>query len=171
MAFDINTSDRVTGGGSVVNSSTGERQSASIGGAVFPQQKFTYSYGTGDGQVTKWYLAQRVLAGTTFDNIDLTAGLTTLGVVQAFTALKRVWIAIVSPDGAKKLRVGPQNQTHANILWFQAVTANFWEETYTNIKKDRPVTGWAVAAGSTDVLSIYNPGATSVTYALWVMGN
>jgi hypothetical protein len=171
VAVDINSEDRVSGGGSVRNTATGERQSGTFGAGVLPPISFAYSYGTGNAQVTKWVLQKRTLAATTFDNLDLTAGLSTLGVVQAFTAIKRVFVGIVDPDGTKKLRIGPQNQTHANQLWFQAVTANFWEETYTHILKDRPVTGWAVAAGSTDVLSIYNPGASSLDYALWLMGN
>lgn len=170
MAFDITTDLRLSGGGSVRDSATAQAQSAAFGGAILPTLKFNYTFGTGNAQVNKWYLAKRTLTATTFDNLDLTAGLSTLGTTQAFTALKRVLIAIISPDGTKKLRVGPQAQTHANILWFQATTANFWEETYTYIDKERPVTGWAVAAGSTDVLSIYNPGASSLDYAIWLLG-
>jgi hypothetical protein len=170
MAVDINADDALSGGGLIQDLATALRQQARFGGAVLPDGRVRYSYGTGDNQVNKWYLAQRTLAATTFDNLNLTSGLTALGAVQAFTALKRVVVSIVSPDGIKKLRVGPQGQASANALWFQAVTTNFWEELYTAIRKDRPVTGWAVGAGATDVLSIYNPGAGPVTYGIWLLG-
>lgn len=171
MAFEINTDDRVTGGGTISDAVTAVSQVAGYGGAILPQIRFRYSHGTGDGQVTKWYLARRTLAATTFDNLNLTSGLSTAGVTQAFTALKRVLVAIIDPDGTKRLRVGPQGQSNANQLWFQAVTTNFWEETYTHVLKDRPVTGWAVTPSTADVLSIYNPGASSLDYAVWLLGN
>lgn len=169
MAFDINTDDKLSGGGSI-SDGVASSMFAGYGGAVLPTIRTRYTFGTGSAQVNKWYLAQRTLTATTFDNLNLTSGLSVLGTTQAFTALKRVLIAIITPDGTKKLRVGPQGQTNSNQLWFQAVTANFWEETYTQIWKDRPVTGWPVVAATSDILSIYNPGATSVTYAIWLLG-
>jgi len=170
MAFDINTDDRLSGGGAITDSSTAVSQSASFGSGVLPTIRYRYSYGTGSGQVNAWYLARRTLAATTFDNLNLTSGLTTLGTTFSFTKLKRVLVAIIDPDGTKSLRVGPQNQANANPLWFAAVTANFYETTYTYVLKDRPVTGWDVAAASTDILSIYNPGAGSLDYAIWILG-
>lgn len=170
MALDINSDDRITGGGTISNSDTGSSQTATFGFGVLPVVRYRYSFGTGSGQVNKWYLAQRTLAGTTYDDLNLTSGLSTLGVTQAFTALKRVHVSIVAPDGTKRLRIGPQGRSNANTLWFQAATTNFWEETYTYILKDRPVTGWAVTAASTDVLSVYNPTGSSITYAIWLLG-
>lgn len=167
---DLNTNDRLSGGGSVTDSASALTQFAGFGGTIIPKLQTQYTFGTGDFQVNRWYLAKRTLLATTFDNLNLTSGLTALAVVQAFTALKRVLIAIVSPDGTKKLRIGPQGQASANQLWFQDVTANFWEETYTFAQKDRPITGWAVTASSTDILSIYNPGGSSVDYAIWLLG-
>ena len=170
MAAVINAEIRVGGSGSISDSATAMSQAAAFGGGILQRLSNGYSAGTGNFQVNKWYLARRALAATTFDNINLTSGLSALGTTQAFTALKAVLVQIIDPDGTKKLRVGPQGQTNANLLWFQAVTTNFWEETYTYILKERPVTGWSVAAASTDIFSIYNPGATSITYALWLLG-
>lgn len=172
MAIDtLDTSDRLSGGGLIANSATGESQNVSFGGLILPAMRVLYTFGTEDAQVDKWHLARRTLAGTTFDNLNLTSGLTCFGVTQVFTKLKRVVVAIIDPDGTKKLRIGPQGQTNANQLWFQAVTANFWEETYNVVVKDRPVTGWTVTAATTDVLSIYNPGGSSLEYAIWLLGN
>jgi hypothetical protein len=170
VAIDLNTDERIAGGGTIIDSTSVLTQVAGFGGAILPNLTSRYSYGTGANQANKWYLARRTLAATTFDNLNLTSGLSALAATQAFTALKRVLIAIVDPDGTKKLRIGPQAQANANQLWFQAVTANFWEETYTWIFKDRPITGWAVGAGATDILSIYNPGASSLDYAIWLLG-
>lgn len=170
MASDINVSDKRTGGGAIVDAALGLRQAAVFGSGVLPAVIAQYSYGTGNNQVNRWYLARRTLPATTYDNLNLTSGLATFGATQVFTALKRVVISIVSPDGTRRLRVGPQGQTNANQLWFQAATTNFWEETYTTILKDRPITGWAVSAGATDVLSIYNPGGSSLDYAIWLLG-
>lgn len=167
--MNIDVSDRLSGGGQIADG-LGASMQAGYGGPIIPSLKTQYSYGTGDNQVNKWYLARRTLAATTFDNLNLTSGLTALGATQAFTALKRVLVAIVSPDGTKSLRVGPQNQANANALWFAGVTANFYETVYTSIKKDRPITGWAVTAATTDILSIYNPGASSLDYAIWLLG-
>ena len=170
MAFDINTDDRLTGGGTIADSTLGVQQFAGFGSGILPTIRQRYSYGTGSGQVNKWYLARRTLTATTYDDLNLTSGLTTLGTTMAFTAVKRVLVAIIDPDGTKKLRVGPQGRTNAAALWFQAATTNFWEETYGYVLKDRPVTGWAISAGSADVLSIYNPGGSSLDYAVWIMG-
>lgn len=170
MAADLNTDDRITGGGSITDSALGVQQAANFGFGVLPAIRYRYSFGTGSGQANKWYLAQRTLAATTYDDLNLTSGLSTLGTTQTFTALKRVLIAIVDPEGTKRLRIGPQGRTNANPLWFQAATTNFWEETYTYVLKDRPVTGWGVTAASTDVLGVYNPTGSSITYAIWLLG-
>jgi hypothetical protein len=170
MSFTLSTDDRLTGGGSISDAALGVSQFAGFGAGILPAIRTRYTYGTGANQVNAWYLAKRTLAATTYDDIDLTAGCVTLGTTFAFTKLKRVFVGIVGADGTKKLRVGPQGRTHANALWFQAATANFWEETYSWVLKDRPVTGWSVTASSTDVLSIYNPGASSLDYAIWLLG-
>jgi hypothetical protein len=170
MSIAIKTDDRISGSGTYRDSTNALQQMASFGSGILPSVRQQYSYGTGDNQVNKWYLARRTLAATTYDNLNLTSGLATMGVTQAFTALKRVLIAIIDPDGTKALQVGPQNQTHANQLWFAGVTANFYETLYTSILKDRPITGWSVSSGSTDVLSIYNPTANPITYAIWLLG-
>lgn len=171
MSIDnIITEDQLEGGGSITDSAGAMSQLAALGGAVLPSVGFNYTFGTGSAQVNKWYLARRTLAAGAYDDLNLTSGLTALGATQAFTALKRVWVIIVDPDGTKRLRVGPQGRTNANQLWFQAATANFWEDTYTAVLKDRPVTGWAVSAGATDVLSVHNPTGTSLDYGIWLLG-
>lgn len=171
MAIDtLDAATKLSGGGSLSNSATGETQAATFGGVILPTVNVSYSFGTGASQVNKWYLAKRTLAATTYDDLNLTSGLTALGVTQAFTKLRRAFVAIIDPDGTKKLRVGPQGRTNANLLWFQAATTNFWEETYTSILKDRPVTGWTITPSTADVFSVYNPGGSSLDYAIWLLG-
>lgn len=171
MAVDISTEVRLTGGGLLSSSTTVESQTAGFGGAILPQLAYAYTYGVGDAQVNKWYLARRTLAGTTYDDLNLTTGLAALGVTQAFTKLRQVFVAIVDPDGTKRLRIGPQGRSNAATLWFQDKTTNFWVETYTHFDMQRPITGWTITATTADIFPIYNPGATSLTYAIWLMGN
>lgn len=169
MAFSIVTSDKLSGGGKISDPASGVSQSANFGSGVLPAITYAYSAGTGAGQVNAWFLGTRTAAATSHDDVDLSA-LVSLGTTYSLTKLKRVFVGIIAPDGAKKLRVGPQGVTHGAQLWFQDVTTNFWEETFNYVLKDNPVNGWDVTAGSADVLGVYNPGATDVDYALWILG-
>lgn len=172
MAIDtLSTTDRLAGGGTVGDANLGVSQADSFGGVILPALRTSFTFGSGDGQANKWYLARRTLAATTYDDLNLTSGLSTLGTTQAFTRLKRAFVGIIDPDGTKRLRIGPQGRTNAATLWFQAATTNFWVETYTYLMMDRPITGWTITPSTADVFSVYNPGGSSVTYAIWLLGH
>lgn len=171
MAIDtLDATGRLTGGGTLADSATGEQQSASFGGTLLPGVAAEYTYGTGDAQARRWYLARRTLAAGAYDDLNLTSGLAALGATQVFAALKRVFVGVASPDGTRRLRVGPQGRTGAAQLWFQAATANFWVETYTHLWMERPYTGWAVTASTADVFCVHNPTAGPVDYVIWLLG-
>lgn len=171
MATVLRLSERTIGGGRVTDPATLQAQPASYGQGILPSSVFTLASGTGTGQASKWYLARRALAGTTFDLLDLAGGLTDYaGASLTFSAVKRCLVAVVSPDGTKKLRVGPQDQSNAWQGWFGGTGATVYEEVFHTTDRKHPYAGWTVTGGSADVLAVYNPGATSVTYAIWIIG-
>jgi hypothetical protein len=66
--------------------------------------------------------------------------------------------------------VGPQNVANAAQLWFGGVTADFYEIVHEGVCRRRTdATGWAITATTADKLGIYNPGAGSVTYRIWLI--
>lgn len=168
MAIQLNYADSVTGGGRINDPDTGITQNGVFGGAVLPRPDLVISSGTDDFQANNWYLARRTVAGTTSDNLDLAGGLSNFGGTLTFTKIKRVYVAIIDPDGVKSLRVGPQSVSNAWTGPFGS-TSDYASVMY-RLDLLEPYDGWTVAAGTADILGIYNPGATPVTYAILLIG-
>lgn len=137
---------------------------------VLPGLIPNYTNGTGSFQVNQVYCAQRALAATTFDLLDMAGSLTNLGGTITFTKIKYLRVEIVSPDGTKVLRVGPQNQSNPVPLGWGGTGATVYREVYYAEEWNMPYAGFTVTAGTGDILPIYNPGATSVTYAILIAG-
>lgn len=130
------------------------------------------TFGTGSGQVNQVYIAQRTVGATTNDNLDLSGSLLSpVGDSITFTKIKLLMINIESPDGTKKLQVGPNAVANAFQGPFGALTANVYIEV-TNFATliNEPVTGYTVTAGTADILVLRNPTAGSVTYDILIMG-
>lgn len=170
MATNLTVEERMVGGGRLVDTATGLQQAAVFGQGVFPSRTWRLGYGTGSGQGNQWYLARRTVNATTADNLDLAGVLTNLTGTITFSHIKRLLLRIVSPDGTKKLQVGPRNQANAWQGPWGGTGATVYEEVVEELDKKNQFGGWAVTAGSADVLGIYNPGATAVTYAIWIIG-
>lgn len=170
MALNIIASLSVSGGGSITDSANSATQPAGIGQGVLPSLLSNYTYGTGNFQVNAFYAANRTVAATTFDNFNLTTGPAALGTVFSLTKLKLLVVAIVSPDGTKKLRVGPQNQSNAAQLWFGGTGTTVYDEFTAYRVWENPYAGYTVTATTGDILPIYNPGAGPVTYGAWLLG-
>lgn len=141
-----------------------------VGSNNFDEIAFALTDGTGSEQANNWWMDERTVNATTADNIDLAGSLTNqLGTV-VFTAVKAVIIAIDAPDGIKTLRVGPQGVANAFQGWEGGVAAGNYETVNEAFLKLNRYSGWAVTAGTGDVLGIYNPGAGAVTYRIWILG-
>lgn len=128
--------------------------------------------GTGAGQANQVFQANLSIATVTMQLYDLKGGngeLDVLNVALAMTAVKLVILEITTPASGTSLRFGPQNQTNAAQLWFQATTANFWTEEKSRFLKEDARAGWALDA-THKVIAIYNPGLATVTGKLWVYG-
>lgn len=140
---------------------------------VFPTGITQLTNGTGDNQANSVFEAAFSIAATTMQLYDLLGGsgeVDVLNVALAFTKVKAVDVVLTTtPASGVSVRFGPQNQTDAAQLWFQAVTANFYDVVQSRFRQYDPVTGWAIGAGAS-VLAIYNPGAAAVAGRLRVIG-
>jgi hypothetical protein len=118
------------------------------------------------------YYASRVLAATTFDLLDLSGSLTdAFGTVIAATKLKLAVVSVSAPDGAKKLRVGPQGQSNVIPGPWGGVGATVYKEvTHWSLVAWEPVAGFSVVGGTSDIFPIYNPTASPVTYSVLLAG-
>jgi hypothetical protein len=162
---------RRQGGGTVRDTVTGQMQPFIFGKGGLPARTRVFTHGTGNNQVNKVHFAQRTLNAATTESLDLAGGLTDYkGAAITLTALKYVYIAIVSADGAKSLRIGPQNVANAAALGWGGVGATVYETITTDWELYQPYTGHTITPGTGDLFPVHNPGASAVTYALLVMG-
>lgn len=172
MSIDtIKFNPRQIGGGNAVDSVSGLNLPIRFNSGFLPSRIRSLSYGTGANQVNKIYFAKRTLAATTFDLLDLAGGLTDpTGATITMTALKLAYIALMTQDGTNALRIGPQAQANAGAFMWGGTGATVYHTTYSDWEDYRPITGWTVTAGTGDIFPIYNPGATSVDYAILLLG-
>lgn len=157
-----------------VSDATGGRSYRSrFGTSPTPSGLFQLTDGTGTGAANSAYESAFTVAAGATKLIDLKGGngeTDVLGVALAMTAVKGVELIITTtPATGVSLRFGPQNQTNAAQLWFQAVTANFWQEVKDRFAMFDRHAGWSIGS-STKVLAIHNPGAATVAAWIRVIG-
>jgi hypothetical protein len=161
----------LAGGGRLTGTSELSTNSDSIrfGTTKMPKALLTLATGTGTGQGNVWWSDQRTLATATNENLDLNGALTNaIGQALALTKVNFLFVAIVAPDGVKKLRVGPGTATPFALPW--GGTAPYVEVIdWLPLIVNRY--GYAVGAGATDTINVANPTAVSVTYNVWVVGS
>ena len=142
----------------------------SSGSNSFPDLTIDLTDGTGALQANNWARKYFTLAATTMTSYDLVGtDVDPFGAANNLTRVVAIVAAIVDPDGVKALRIGPQAQATPFSGPFNAttsyVTFGYWQAFFA------PTTaGWVAAGGSTDKLYVYNPGAASVDFVLWVLG-
>jgi hypothetical protein len=169
VSQDLQVTLTLSGSGTLADDATDVEQRFVFGGAVLPAVTVSFTHGTGNNQADKSYLELRTLATVTTDSIDLTALTDFQGDALSFAKVKYIGVFIVSPDGTKELRVGPQNVANAFDGFWGGTGATVYDRVLHSAEYKHPVGG--VATGGTDkVLAIHNPGGTSVSYALWVIG-
>jgi hypothetical protein len=142
-----------------------------FGAVSVPDLGIAFTFGTGSGQANKLYIASRTVATVTADNLDLAGSLADgLGNTITFTSLKLMLFAITSPDGTKTLRIGPRNQSNPFQGPWGGTGATVYQDVTHHWYGYEPVAGWAVTAGTGDILGVYNPSAGSVTYTVLLVG-
>lgn len=131
-----------------------------------------FTVGTGNDQINHWWHDKRSILTTANDDLDLRGGTTSenLSLKLDFQTIKLIVIQIVSPDGSKSLRVGPQAVANAWQGPFGGVAAANYLTTLDSQVFYEPKAGWSVGAGATDILRINNPGGTTVEYYIFIAG-
>lgn len=144
--------------------------SVAVGEGEFPAASYDLEDGNGAAQAQSWWHDLRTLAGTTMDSIDLYGALTgPFGVTVNVVKVKQILVVIKDPATTKKLRIGPQNVSNAAQLGFGGVGATVYT-TFSRFQLLEDIdAGWTITTGTNDILPIYNPGAVSIDYAIWVM--
>jgi hypothetical protein len=143
-----------------------------MGTSPMPIGLTTFADGTGAGQANQVFLASFSINATTMQLYDLKGGngeLDVLNAALAMTAVKLVIVEITTPAASTSIRFGPQNQTNAAQLWFQAATANFYDTVSDALFQKDARAGWALDS-THKVLGLYNPGAAAVAGTLLVVG-
>ncbi|HEY1191553.1 MAG TPA: hypothetical protein VGE74_28230 [Gemmata sp.] len=157
----------------VLMESAGLRFRSRFDSAPAPSGLVSLGDGTGSGQANDVYEALLTVATGTTTLIDLKGGggeTNVLNQTLAFTKVKGVELILTTaPAAGVSLRLGPQGATNAAQLWFQAATANFWQEVRDRFAMFDRVTGWSLDA-THKVLAISNPGADDVSCWLRVIG-
>ena len=147
---------------------------ATIGGAIptFSKGKtadIVLADGTGSGQASKVYAAQRTVLTAANDDIDLAGVLTDVfGVAESFATVKA--IVIRSADGnTTNLTVSPA-PTNGFLGPFGASTHTLQVRPGGALVFAAPQTGWTVTAGTGDLLRIANAAGATATYTIEIAG-
>lgn len=132
-----------------------------------PIMSQSYSNGSGAGAINKCWFKTSTLLTATSETWDLTSGLTDHeGNSVVFTGIKELIIAVVSPDGTKKVVVG-----NAASNSFQGkLSAAGTEDVHYYTRWAKPDAAGFTVDGTHKNLKINNPGGTSVTYYLMALG-
>lgn len=167
----LTLSKRVAGGYTLTTAG-GLKASERMNRGTAPVGSFDLADGTGSGQANCVFAADFSIATTAFQLYDLKGGggeLDVVNVALAMTAVKEVLIQITTPGASTSIRFGPQAQTNAAQLWFQAATTNFWQEIRNILWAADPVSGWALDS-THKVIALYNPGGSTVAGKIRVTG-
>lgn len=144
-----------------------------LGTDQFAALKLSLGAGTGEDQANQHWGDQITVAAGADEDLDLTAlsGLMP-GTTVNFSRVVAVVMAILDPDGALALQVGPQGVTNGWQGWFSDVLAANWEEVKQGLYKPNTkgaTPGWTVDA-THKVLRLHNPGAADVTCRIVILG-
>jgi hypothetical protein len=146
----------------------------SIGANNFDSLEYTITHGaSGALKCNEWFRDERTVAASTADNLDLAGSLKNpFGDTITFTYLRVVILAIDAPDGTKALRFGPRGQANAWQGPFAGTSATDYITVTDSLflANLSGTNGWPVTAGTGDILGIYNPGTSAVTYRIWLLG-
>lgn len=143
-----------------------------VGSAGFGALTFTLDNGSGDNQGNQMYAARLTVAAGGGVSLNLSDG--TLknfrGQSIAFSAVKLALVAVVDPDGVKKVWVGPQGVANAAPLWFKGTGSDAADGVDRGLLQTNLKAGWAVSAPGSQVLRIANPGGSAVDVDVVLVG-
>lgn len=132
----------------------------------------TFANGTGANQANMWWHDTRTLGASASENIDLAGSLvSTFGTTITFTSIKAIYIKASSANNSAN-NVNVARGSSNGFVLFLAVSDGFAlppgaSALFINPNAD----GWAVTAGTGDILTITNSaGTNSVTYDIFILG-
>ena len=132
---------------------------------------FQFANGTAADQIKNAYVAQRTLAASASEDLDLSGSLVNaLGATILFTKIRLIWVRAAATN-ANNVVVGGA----ASNGFFGHVGAATHTDIVTPggllVKVANHAAGWPVVAGTGDLLRIANGGAgTPVTYDIVLLG-
>lgn len=126
--------------------------------------------GNGANQANKMFTDTRTIAASANDDLDLAGGLVdAFGAVLTFTAIKSIYIKAAAAN-INNVVVGG-HPTAAFVGRFGAATHTIALRPGDRDLQVTPGTGWAVVAGTGDILRVANSGAgTTVEYDIIIIG-
>lgn len=144
-----------------------------LGTASFPvdyKSIISLGNGTGSSQSDLLFTDRRTIALSSTEDLDLAGGLTdALGNVLTFVKVKTILIKASSAN-TNNVTVSPA-AVNGFLGPFNAAADLISVSPNGMMLVQAPVAGWAVTAGTGDLLTIANSGAgTSVTYDIIIVG-
>jgi hypothetical protein len=133
----------------------------------------TFADGTGAGQANRLWSDQRTLAASANEDLDLAGALLdAFGTAAVFARVKGLYIAAATGN-TNNVIVGAaatnQWATFLNAAGTLTLRPGAWVQAGIGLATD--ATGWAVTAGTGDLLRIANSAAgTPVTYDIAIIG-
>ena len=180
MATSLAATINVTGGGSYQNNLdlTAPVDRLVIGSGTSGSQgvtaiKYSVTNGTGSNNSDLWFHDQRSVNTGSTDNLDLAGSLTNaFGTTLTFVEIRFLLIRIISPDGTKSLRIGPQNVSNAwPGPWGGSGATVYLEIEDTFIFYSHYDGGLGTVTATTgDIFPIANQSGSNLTYDIWIIG-
>jgi hypothetical protein len=131
----------------------------------------TLSNGTGAGQANALFADTRTLAASGTEDLDLAGGLTdALGTALTFTAIKAIRVRAAAGNTNNVVITRPASNGFAGPF-LAAGDGISVPPGGAALFERSDAAGWAVTAGTADLLTITNSGAgTGVTYTIELIG-
>lgn len=180
-AADLSLGVKLSGSGTLFGALAGSTRSdrVTLGRGDWDGMDLGWLFGTSDtpasggqGYLNAWHCRDYTIAAGANQDLDLAGGVTDFeGSAITFTKIKVVLIGVQSPDGSKAVRVGPQGVANAWQGPFGGVAA----ANYLTVRRWLPLVldthaGYAVTAGTGDILRLNNPGASSIDVSVLIGG-
>jgi len=127
-----------------------------------------FEAGVGDFQSDALWTDTRTLATNTTEDIDLRGALADIfGVGAVFVEVTALLIKSAAAN-TTNLTIG--NGTNPAQLFFGATTHSIILQPGGTMLLTAPKTGWAITAGTADILKVANAAGASATYNIKIMG-
>lgn len=127
----------------------------------------TLNDGTGANNANVIWNGMLVIAGSGSTTLVLSFGLTEAGAAVVFAKIRRMLIRLRTPAAGKKVVVGGA-ASHPWAPWLSTLSVT--EDVASLLFRESDVDGWTVGSGSADQLKFANPGGSSITVDVSLMG-